>query len=279
MKRKAFKGMSLFIVMLALSSGTLGQKPGYYQSKKHTSLTPDDGAAYLNLMQYDDKSKFMYLISNDDSNLYVDVIITDRSSIQKTMMYGLTTWIDPAGKKKKALGIEFPLSGGNREQGSHYNRGGNKSNGDKDRKAMMAMALQEKNRSMVLTGFTGKKSEEEVNPSDNKEIWGKVEIPEEGRLRVIMKISLAKLGLDSKTALNTPFSLGFETGYMDLNRSGMATGSNMQGGGDHYHEGHPGGGPPGGMDQSGGPPQQANLNQLASPSRVWIKKILLSGGN
>jgi len=272
MNKKTFV-IGLFACMTISS---YAQKPGGYMSKPFTGLSPKDGVAYLDVMQFDEKSKFMYLLSNDKQNLYIDIILSDRAAIQKTMMFGLTTWVDPEGKKKKTLGIEFPLGGGG---GRDMDPQRSRSEG-KDRKETMALAMQEKNSRMLLKGFDGKGSEKEINPMTGNGIRGKFEMMEGEKVRVFMTIPLEKIGRDSVN-MSAPLSIGFETGYLDLNRSGMAP----SGGGNRSGDGgggfHGGGGPPGGsegMDRSGGEPQRANLNELATPNRLWIKKVLLSDG-
>jgi len=152
----------------------------------------------------------------------------------------------------------------------------------KDKGAMMAMAMQEKNSRMMLKGFPGLPPEKEINPMTGDGVRGKFEHLEGDKVRVALAIPLEMLGIKDKTAMKQPISIGFETGYLDLNRSGMASSSGMGsgGGGDHGHGGPPGGGPPsgGGMEQSGNSQQQQqpNLNKLASPSKMWIKQVLLT---
>ena len=274
MNKKHIKAFCLILLLIGTVNVGFSQKGGEYRSKTFTGLSPKDGSGYLDIMQYDEKSKFMYLIRNDEKNLYVDVIMSDRAAIQKTMMYGFTTWLDPLGKKKKNIGIEFPVAGGGRaEQGQLGNRGEGQ-----DRKAMMALAMQEKNSHMVLKGFNGKGSEEEINPMAGDGIRGKFDHLEGEKVLIALVVPLEKLGITDKAAMIKPLSIGFETGYMDLNRSGMAAGANTGGGGgDYHHDGPPGGGPPGGgMDQSGSGQQQPNLNQLASPAKMWVKAVRLS---
>jgi hypothetical protein len=88
-------------------------------------------------------------------------------------------------------------------------------------------------------------------------------------------IPLEKIGRGVK-AMDEPLSIGCETGYLDLNRSGMAAGSGNRGGEGRYHGGPPGGGRD--LEQSANGQQRPNLNELATPSRMWIKKVVLHHG-
>jgi hypothetical protein len=261
-----------FLLLVSISFSAFPQK-GEYQSKPFTGLLPKDGKAYLDLMNYDDKSKFMYLIRNDGRNLYIDIMLSDRAAIQRTMMFGFTTWIDPFGKKKKNMGIEFPMAGDG-ERGMMSRPGQ-----EKERKEMMALAMQEKNSRMMLQGFAGKGSEEVINPMASQGVRGKFERLEGEKVRIALEVPLKMIGSEEPAALS-PISVGFETGYLDLNRSGMAAGGGGERRDGGYHGGGPpGGGPPGGgMEQTGGGQQRPDLNELATPSKLWIKKVVLNSG-
>ena len=262
----------VFLLLMLISNvvPAFSQKGEYY-SKPFTGLAPKDGKAYLDIMNYDDKSKFMYLIRNDEKNLYLDILLSDRAAIQRTMMFGFTTWVDPLGKKKKNMGIEFPMAGdGERQMMSRPGQ-------EKDRKEMMALAMQEKNSRMKLKGFDGKGSEEVINPMVSQDIRGKFERLEGEKVRIALVVPLERFGGEDLDAM-APISVGFETGYMDLNRSGMAAsgGGGERGGGYHGGGGPPGGGHPGeGMEQGGNGQQRTGLNELATPSKMWLKKVVL----
>jgi hypothetical protein len=272
MKRNVKTSVLLFLSFLVVTGAT--SQKAVFTADKYTGLEPGDGTSYLNAMHFDEKSKFLYNISNDDHKVYIDIIVSDRAAVQKTMMYGLTTWIDPLGKKKKTLGIVFPVPGDSRDLGIAGPRG-------KDMKGMRDAAMKQRNGRMLLKGFSGKGSQLEINPQEDPNFSGRIESMEDGKVRVFIGISLDQVGQPGVS----PFSLGFETGYMDLNETGMVAGGSPQGGGDYHRDGPPGGGPPsgGGMDrtgtqtqQSGNQQAQPDLNELAKPSRIWIKQVILT---
>jgi hypothetical protein len=274
MSWKHFKILSLLLITLVGGNLVIAQKD-VYQSKLFTGLSPRDGKAYLDIMHYDKKSKFMYLIRNDNENLYIDILLGDQAAIQRTMMFGLTTWIDPQAKKKKNMGIVFPMEGNSGRGISPRSREG------KDRKEMMALAMQEKNSRMLLKGFSGKGSEKEINPMVSQDIRGRFERLEGEKIRIVLTIPLTMIDM-KPAAKDNLLSIGFQTGYMDLNRSGMAAGGGSRDRGGDYHAGRPGGGPPGGadgMESRGGEQQRMNLNEMATPSKMWIKKVMLTVDN
>jgi hypothetical protein len=134
--------------------------------------------------------------------------------------------------------------------------------------------MQEKNSRMLLKGFAARGSEKEINPMTSQGVRGKFERLEGEQVRVALSIPLEMIGLESK-AENHPLSIGFETGYLDLNRSGMAAGAGSRERGGDYHGGRPGGGPPDGDMEGQGGRQRPDLNEMATPSRMWVKKVIL----
>jgi hypothetical protein len=286
MKKSIIPGILTLATILLANSGIFAQKIGSYESKWHTVLSANDEEGLINQMQFETRSKFMFLISNDEKNLYIDLLTDDKAAIQKIMRYGLTTWINPEGKHKKTLGIQFPVAPGENGQPS-YRRG------DKggDRKEMMMAMLDRKNQEMVLIGFEGKGNQKAIDPRIDSSFHGKVDMMEGGKLHVCLEIPLSKLNRSGEN-FNLPFSAGFETGYMDLNREGMTGGAGQgSGGGGDSHGGHTGGppmgggGPPPGMGGSGGQASgssqqpQPDISELASPSKLWISQVKLADKN
>jgi hypothetical protein len=282
MKKSIIPGILILATVFLANSGIFAQKIGSYESKWHTVLSANDEEGLINQMQFEARSKFMFLISNDEKNLYIGLVTDDKAAIQKIMRYGLTTWINPEGKHKKTLGIQFPVAPDEYSQPSYRNEKGG------DRKEMMMAMLDRKNQEMVLIGFEGKGTQKAIDPRIDSSFHGKVDMMEGGKLRISLEIPLSKLNRSSEN-FNLPFSAGFETGYMDLNREGMTGGAGQgSGGGGDSHGGHTGGppmgggGPPPGMGGSGsqasGSTQQhqPDISEMASPSKLWISQVKLA---
>jgi hypothetical protein len=285
MKKNITISIVAWIVITAFSSAQ-AQKIATYASKWYPGVVRENEGDLMNLMQFNEKSQFLFLISNDESSLYVNLIVSDKAAVQKIMRYGLTTWINPEAKPKKKLGIEFPVSS-EKQAVPAFDRG---KSGDR-KEARMAM-LAAKNELMILTGFGGKGEIKELDPRSNESFQGRIEMMEGGNLQISLIMSLDKLNLDMSGASEKIFSLGFETGYMDVTGQGMSTGGSTQGGGMSGGGMHGGGGmqgggpPPGGGAQGGGSQggvsgsqdqqERPDIGKLASPSRLWIKQVILS---
>lgn len=279
MKKSIIPGILTLVTVFLTHTGTFAQKLASYESKWHTVLPANDEEGLINQMQFEDKSKFLFLVSNDEKNLYIDLVTDDKAAIQKIMRYGLTTWINPEGKHKKTLGIQFPIAPGENGQPSYRrDKGG-------DRKEMMMAMLDRKNQEMVLIGFEGKGTQKAIDPRIDSSFHGKVNMMEGEKLHISLELPLSMLNRSGEN-FNLPFSAGFETGYMDLSQEGMTGGAGQgSGGGGDSHGGHSGGppmgggGPPPGAGATGGQPsqqQRPDISELASPSKLWISEIKLA---
>jgi hypothetical protein len=267
------------VILVALSAilsnqGAMAQKLASYSCKWQPGLQNNKEEDLINQMQLEEKSQFLFLISNDGKKLYLDLMVADKATIQKIMQYGLTTWFNPEGKHKKELGVAFPVtSEGKSEPDFMRDKNGG------DRKEMRMAMMASKNREMELIGFSAKGEIRVVNPGSDPDFQGKVEMMEGGKLHIRVVLLLEKVRVNN---VDMPFSLGFETGYMDVTSQGAPAGGGQQQGGGEGHGGgmHSGGGPPGGGQGSmGGSPEQQgrpDISKLASPSKLWIKQVTLS---
>ena len=72
----------------------------------------------LPLRFFDLKTKLNYTISNDNKNLYFCIRSTEATEIAKMVRAGIFIYIDTTGKRKKDIGINYPLrleSSGNKK--------------------------------------------------------------------------------------------------------------------------------------------------------------------
>lgn len=283
MKKSVLPVILTIATVLLIISASNAQKIGIYDSRWYSGASADDEEGLINRMQLEEKSQILFLITNDEKNLYVDLMLADKAGVQKIMRYGLTTWFNPEGKHKKALGIQFPVtSEGTGEPAFMKDKGG-------DRKEMRMAMMASKNQEMILIGFDGKGEQKAIDPRIDSSFHGKVDMLEGGKLHISLVIPLEKLGRGNIETFGNPFSTGFETGYMDLTRQGAPSGGGQGGGGG---ESHGGGGMPGGGMPGGGPPQgggaqgsqfgggdqqqQPEISELASPSKLWISQVKLA---
>ena len=177
------------IILIAGSiAGAHAQNKGIYTCTWHQKTEGMTEEQLIDQMQFHEKSKFSYMITNDDEQLYIILILADRAVIQKAMRFGMTTWINPDGKKKKGMGILFPLEV--QGPGEHPVKRGQGA----QRQDMMANMMVMKNKEMVLLGFGGKNERIKINPGTDPFFHGKVEMLPGERLKVSLDMPLKKIG-------------------------------------------------------------------------------------
>ncbi|HWY38756.1 MAG TPA: hypothetical protein VNY73_09370 [Bacteroidia bacterium] len=101
---------------------------------------------------YDPDTKLNYVVSNDKENLYVCIRAADEQSQMKIIRGGMQVWIDTTGKKKKQVGISFPLSAKMRtndgeESPSEFKRS------EKPNMERLHKKITDEANEMLLTGF------------------------------------------------------------------------------------------------------------------------------
>jgi hypothetical protein len=82
-----------------------GQKSGL-QSHWH-----EDGANPFTIADYRQKDNVFYMVSNNQDFLFLDMIIPFSLEQRKILLFGLTVYVDHAGKSKKDLAIVYPFRG------------------------------------------------------------------------------------------------------------------------------------------------------------------------
>jgi hypothetical protein len=278
MKRKILPWLLGIGLMAVSSTVSFAQKGDVYDARLQQGQSPKDGEEFINKMTYDDKSKMLYYIANDDQDLYITLIVSDRAVLQKIMRYGMTTWFNPEGKHKKSLGIEFPVAGGGF---SGPPQGGKPGMGD--RKEMMNKMMAGKNSELVLIGFSGKGARDTVRLADVAWLNAGMEMMQGEKILITLVVPISKIEPASGT--DHLLSMGFETGYMDLNKTGVGQSG---GGGMAAESGHSmygGGPPPGGGATSGSASQgqggqsqqgQVSISELSKPNKLWIGQVRLT---
>lgn len=269
MKLIAVIKFSVFIIILLFPVFAGAQKVKYYESGWHDSTMMMNDGSDIGGMQYDNKSKFLYLVTNDDANLYIDLMLADPPSRQKVMMFGLTIWFDPKAKQKKNMGIRFPLA--SERNMMQRPQGGNQ---DRNPDVRFREFLDKKNREMELVGFESDNSIEKVDLYLNKDFQGRLEFLDQERMMVHIVMPLKRVCVFQDQEEHA-FSLGFETGYMDINRQ-MGSVMGQRPGGFPGGEMHGGGMPPGGGIRPGGQKQEVNIAALSKPSKMWIREVKLA---
>jgi hypothetical protein len=234
---------------------------------KHLELTshwPDsdvkvDGvnSEWENSTTFIEDEKVLVGVMNDSDFLYLS-LITDNPALRRQMMgRGFTVWFDPAGGKKKAFGIQYPL--GFQEMGvSMADFVGPDADIDK-RREIMEQSLTE----LIIRGS----DKDDWDRMATKDATGiEVRISDSGPFIYELKVPLRK-SEDHPYAIGaTRESMGIGLEMQKFDREGM-----MAGRGGRMRGGHIG--PPGGMRGGMGRPPDGGMRrpEMAEPIKLWAK--------
>jgi hypothetical protein len=210
-----------------------------------------------NSTTYIEDEKVLVGLMNDEDFLYIS-LIADNPSLRRQMMgQGFIVWFDPAGGKKKAFGIQYPL--GLQEMGvSMADFVGPGANNEK-RREIVEQSLTE----LIIRGS----DKDDWDRMATKDATGiEVRISDSGPFIYELKVPLRK-SEDHPYAIGaTKESVGIGLEMQKFDREGM-----MAGRGEGMRGGHMG--PPGGMRRGMEGPSGGGMRrpEMAEPIKLWAK--------
>ncbi|MDA3954016.1 MAG: hypothetical protein PF485_10230 [Bacteroidales bacterium] len=266
--------MKTNIIIIAISSLLLFAGCSTYEASYEATPLNIDGSSsdWTTTLDSKDNNRFSYGISNDEKNLYIRININDQSIQKKLMLAGLTMWIDTTGKKKEYLCITCPIE----KPFPKMDRNKKKQNKN--------VPEWNPNQLLEVEFFGFKKNIENYFVVQNP--YGvEVSIDQDDfkSLYYEMKIPLNAIYSNYSDISPKTLSIGLETGSLKSSTTeskplGMNTGGGGSGkgsgGGGSRGSGGDGGGSKGGGNPGG--KQNSSMNDLSTPTKVWIKNILLA---
>ncbi|MDO9255479.1 MAG: hypothetical protein Q7U54_08210 [Bacteroidales bacterium] len=103
------------LTLLLFGLQTLGNSTStIYQASWQTKPVVVDGIPSewsLPLRYSDSESGLQYNVTNDETNLYICIRATEQPIQMKILSSGMEIWLDPSGKNKEAVCVNFPLPG------------------------------------------------------------------------------------------------------------------------------------------------------------------------
>lgn len=248
---------------------TTWEKPEYKQAEQIPAT------AYI----YDNDERLFYLIGNDKLNLYVHLKSNNPTIQRQLMRTGLTVWIDTLAKKKKNVGLKFPVE----NMGSFKALPQLAKNSAKEAPYIEEMKEKyiEKLYDIELIGFSGEGSREMI-PSHSKFASCSVNLNTKKDILYTFKVPFQSLGIDY--ASGKLLSISIESGALPEHRrpegmsgrtgggrpGGMGGGRSGMGGG---RPGGMGGGRPGG--KQGGSSQMSAREESNTQIKIQLKKVKL----
>ena len=210
---------------------------------------------------YLEEQKIGIGLQNDSANLYVIVKATDRNTQLQIMRMGLTIWLDAKGKKKKTLGIHYPI--------------GMRDYGIPEARAIQNTEFAREQQNL----FTEMLNEIEVlgpEKNDRNRMARANSFGIEASLNDTLGVMIYELKVPLKPTAEFPYaiaanaggviSLGLETGEFkrEMMKGNMPRGEGMPGGRRER--------PPGGM-----PPEGREGRNMSEPIKFWAKVLLAKG--
>ncbi len=295
-------GLLSFLVLMELE----GQKSGLQSRWQEVGENP------FTIVDYLQEDNVFYMVSNNQEYLFLNLIVPFSLEQRKILLFGLTVYVDHAGKSKKDLAISFPFrrAGGKYRPGKvtvvdssllkkiSAGRGPSNMRNPGGRPLMnfetMKYDMATRAGIMVLEGYSDTADIVAISSSDPAEVHGSMAFDSSGALHYFLAIPFARVPI-KQNLKKSGFHLGLETGYFNPETS-MAVPGGPQGraGG---MGGRPAGGPgsvggrrAGGMG-AGGPGGQTGrpmmdpaqrrermelMQALSVPTRFWIRKIKLA---
>jgi uncharacterized membrane protein YgcG len=231
--------------------------------------------------QYDSESKIMYSVEHDSANIYLQLMTSEFSSQVKIINFGLTVYIDNAGRKKKEKYFTFPLAQTfNKKQIFNTSSTANNFSINQNEKSQQLFQFfQMNNHQILLEGFDGPKSTRVLNyPLKNGPLKITIEMNFSGILNYTAVIPKNEIFGDINPG-HEIFSIGIKSGavpnqtYTSAPHSGggMKQGSGGGRSGGMGGKGGGGGKSGGGMGGYGGGQNQGNYMEMAKPIEFWFQ--------
>lgn len=233
-------------------------------------------------------------VMNDADSLYVTVSLADPSTAARLARRGFTVWFDPAGGKRRVLGVRFPVPTNDATAGTREGLDRELARGDAPgqrrgtREARMRDRPEARQLQSLLDSVFASTQMEVIGPAEGQ--LTRAGISGEGPVTLAASCSGGRLVYELRLPLGlvsdslrrqSMVALGFEVPEPDLDdardrrggRRGPEAGG-MGGSGPGAGEGARG---PGGMGRRGGEAGEAGEGGAGEESRFWIRVVLARG--
>jgi len=178
----------------------------------------DDGDEWANARYFLGEEKVTIGLLNDESNMYVRLSSHDNNMQRQLMALGFTVWFDAAGKKRKTLGIHFPI--GMQSGGMQMMSRDRSTSRDEDSDQSQKM-VEESQKEIEIIG-PGKNESIKMVLSDVLEQGINIKIDvSKGNLVYELQIPLARNELHPYgigTDITQAIGIGLETGKIDTSQ-------------------------------------------------------------
>ena len=263
---------TVLIASMALVFTSCSNKTQYVNALYKQDVVKTESQSTAKDMLYDNNSGILYKISNDEEFLVVDLQISSEVTQKKVLLFGLTTWLDETGKKKKNAGVKYPMGSTGFKKSSMEKMKETRGNFSQKK-----VQLANESNEIAIIGQKGTGDIEIVDKRYKEGVKADISFDSFGMMHYYLKVPFKKLNMTYEDlALLNP-SIGFETGHAEMSQSpGQGGGMKPGGGGGGGGGGKPGGGMrPGGGSPGSNPEMQA----MMQASSFWVKNVKFAGSD
>lgn len=221
---------------------------------------------------YDAVSKTWYNIHNDNKAVYIQLTLTDPLQQKKIIENGVEIWVDAKGKRKKNMGVAFPLTttspaGMQQPPAAPQQPQGDKQSPNESLKERIGQL-----REMKVTGFAS-----DLNGVQNSNHPSGLQTSLQFSNDTLVYLAVIPFQtMGRPVGFNTPISIGIvqkgRLSQMQGPGGGMPDFGGEPGGGDGMAP--PPGPPPGGMGGPDDDEDDSNRRQLWEDNEVWYRFVL-----
>ncbi len=245
-------------------------------------------------LKFDKGSGFYYGMTNDGQNIYLEVKMTNPMLIRKAIGLGFIVWIDPKGKGKDVLGINYPQT----RMNDHTRRSHKKVSDNQDHRQLSAAEVKKRRQEMIekfnLRYLTGRELGKLINFDKegmsnaffgDGDINAIVQMNEKGEIvyEAIIPLKSVFKSITPYLSKEKPFSLIIETGTFQPKTTASSMARNMGAGensremsGGSFGEGGQMGQGIGGMGGRMRRPGYGGAYQaMIQPTRLKLKRVVL----
>ena len=246
----------------------------------------------LPLRYSDSESGLQYNITNDKTNIYICIRATEQPIQMKIISSGMEIWLDPSGKNKEAVCIQFPLPGNHDQKLKVKNKPPDLKSGKNFGRMNIAEQFQLQEPQITMSGFLPEYNGT-FNANTTNGIKAAINWDEQTKMTYELVVPINSFYTHAIESLKDNPVIGFKINVNAIDGMGNSSngggkrggphggaGQGPGGGGGGEMEGGSGGGPGGGHGGDMGERPQSPDGQSASTlnSTTSIKfKVKLNG--
>lgn len=224
---------------------------------------------------YDESSDIRYSVSNDDEHFFLRFTVSDENMIREMLRKGVYIYLDPSGKRKKDIYVNYPLKREGAQKRPDMQRPAGKP-GSFDEAKRPEFKLAEQLEALSTEAIFSSHGLMEVMPvfSGRSSVKVSLRAIDDRRLAYELIIPFKRISDKPDGEIET-LTVGILSGKTDMLQMGGGPGEGPDGGG--MQGGMQGGNMPSGDGIQGGEFGGNRVSAVSNPVEIWFKVSLYRG--